>query len=249
VRASIGLRLDRRPLSFANLISGGLFMSKSIATASLGLVCLLCGLARFESVAHAQNFVAELGAQKVGSQSKEALGRVYVSRGKVRIETRDLSDGFFVVNADQPAAWFVRPRQRVFMDARRSSPLTQALVRVDPADACRQWQAMEALAGAAGGDAEWRCERIGSEDVDGHQALKYQITSRDDHRSYRWIDPLRQFPIRLENWDGSVVTLDAIVDAPQASTLFAVPAGFRKLDPLQLIEQIKLSDVWVEPRK
>ncbi|HEY1909963.1 MAG TPA: hypothetical protein VGG73_03515 [Vicinamibacterales bacterium] len=224
-------------------------MSKSIATVSLCLVCLLAGLAGFESVAHAQNFVAELGTIKAVSQSKETLGRVYVSGSKVRIETRDQADGFFVVNADQPAAWFVRPRQRVFMDARRSSPWTQVLVRVDPADACRQWEAMESIAGATSGGGGWRCERIGTQDVNGHEALKYEVTSRDGRRSYRWIDPLRQFPIRLESWDGSVVTLDAIVDAPQASTLFTVPAGFRKFDPLQLIEQIKLSDVWVEPHK
>ncbi len=222
-------------------------MSRSSAGASLCLWCLLCGLARFESVAHAQQFVAELGAIKAGSPSKETMGRVYVSRGKVRIETHDVADGFFVVNADQPAAWFVRPQQRVFMDARRSSPLTQVLVRVDPANACRQWQAMEVIAGAAAGGAEWRCARIGLEDVNGHEALKYEVTSRDGRRSYRWIDPLRQFPVRVENGDGSVVTLDAIVDAPQASTLFTVPTGFRKFDPLQLIEQIKLSDVWVEP--
>ena len=39
------------------------------------------------------------------------------------------------------------------------------------------------------------------------------------------------------------------VGALQPSTLFAVPDGYRKFDPPQLIEQIELSDVWVEPRK
>ena len=40
-----------------------------------------------------------------------------------------------------------------------------------------------------------------------------------------------------------------IVDAPQPSSLFAVPPDYRKFDPMQLINQIKQSDVWVEPPK
>jgi len=223
-------------------------MSKPAASATLVMLCLLCGLARFGYVGEGQTFAADLGTIKAGGESKEPLGRVYVSHGKTRIETRDLPDGFFIVDAVRPAAWFLRPRQRVFMDAKRSTPLTQIFVRVDPTDACRQWQAMEQIAGAAAGGDQWRCDPLGRDAIDGIETLKYQVVSRES-RSYRWIDPLRQFPIRVENADGTIVALDQIVDALQPSTLFAVPAGYRKFDPLQLIEQIKLSDVWVEPRR
>jgi hypothetical protein len=37
------------------------------------------------------------------------------------------------------------------------------------------------------------------------------------------------------------------VDAPQPSNLFELPQDYHKFDPMQLIEQIKKSDVWVEP--
>ena len=221
-------------------------MSKPAASATLVMLSLLCGLARFGYVGEGQTFAADLGTIKAGSPSKEPLGRVYVSHGKTRIETRDLPDGFFIVDAVRPAAWFLRPRQRVFMDARRSTPLTQIFVRVEPTDACRQWQAMEQIAGAAAGGDPWRCDLLGPDTIDGVETLKYQVVSRE-RSSYRWIDPLRQFPIRVENPDGTVITLDPIVDALQPPALFAVPAGYRKFDPLQLIEQIKLSDVWVEP--
>ena len=155
------------------------------------------------------------------------------------------------MDADQPAAWFVRPRQRVFMDAKRSSPLTQVFVRVDPTDACRQWQAMEQIAGTRPASDDWRCERLGPEVVDGQRDPEVSRSSLDaHHRSYRWIDPLRQFPIRgRERRRHGDRRSRPIVDAPQPSTLFAVPAGYRKFDPLQLIEQIKQSDVWVEPHR
>ena len=222
-------------------------MSKPAASALLVVLCLLCGFARFGYVGQGQTFAAEIGTTTAAGHSKEPIGRVYVSHGKTRIETRALADGFFVVDADQRAVWFVRPRQRIFMDARRSSPLTQVFVRVDPNDACRQWQVMEHIAGTAPGSDPWRCERLGRGVVGGQETLKYEVVLDEHHRSYRWIDPLRQFPIRVKNADGTVMTLETMVDGAQPATLFAVPAGYRKFDPLQLIEQIKQSDVWVEP--
>jgi hypothetical protein len=221
-------------------------MNERTTTVSLTALCLLFAFARFGSVGDAQTFAADLGSTAVGSHSSEPLGHVFVSRGRIRIETRSLPDGFFLVDVDQPVAWFLRPRQNVFMDAKRSSPLTQVFVRVDPNDACRQWQVMERLAGAAAGSDEWQCHVLGADVVDGRDTVKYQIIASGNHRSYRWVDPLYQFPIRLENEDGTVIAVKSIVDAPQPSILFAVPSGYRKFDPRQLIEQIKQSDVWVE---
>ncbi len=68
-----------------------------------------------------------------------------MSRTKARIETqRALPDGFFLIDAARPAAYFVRPGAHVFMDAKQSSPLTRMFVPVDPDDPCRQWLAMAA---------------------------------------------------------------------------------------------------------
>jgi hypothetical protein len=133
------------------------------------------------------------------------------------------------------------------MDAKQSSPLTQLLVHVDPNDPCRQWQVMENIAGTSDAGGEWRCELLGGDVVDGRETMKYLVTSRQNRRSYRWIDPQREFPVRSETEDGTVVALRNIVDAPQPSSLFAVPPDYAKFDPMDLIEQLKRSDVWVEP--
>lgn len=219
-------------------------MRERIRSASLA-TCVLVALARFGSVAHAQSFAADLETIKVGGESKTPLGRVYVSDDRIRIETRQLPDGFFLVDDGRQSVWFIRPRQRVFMDAKRSSPLTQTFVRVEPRDACRQWKAMETIAGPAPGAGEWRCALVGRDVIDGRDTVKYQTTSPQNRRTFVWIDPERRFPIRVESEDGAVVSLERIVDAPQPPSLFALPDGYRRFDPAQLIEQIKQSDVWV----
>src|SRR5580698_10530480 len=80
---------------------------------------LLCGAS-----AQAQQFSADLVTVK-GNGASALAGRLRVSGDEVRIETPELSDGFFVVKGAKAAAFFVRPMARLFMDARQSSRLTQ----------------------------------------------------------------------------------------------------------------------------
>jgi hypothetical protein len=225
-------------------------MIKDLTSASLRVLCICLGLLGLGDVARAQTFSADLVTRNVGVQPN-GHGRVYVSGGKVRIETPGFADGFFIldVDGDRSAAWFVQPQRWLVMEARQSSPLTQLLVRVDPKDPCRQWQAMERIAGVTDGVGEWRCRLLGGEIVDGRETMKYEAISRQNRRSYRWIDPQREFLVKMGTEDGTMVVLENIVDAPQPSSLFAVPADYRKFDPMQLINQIKLSDVWVEPSR
>jgi hypothetical protein len=209
----------------------------------------LAGVLAQSGIAHAQAFVGDLVVVKPGGHVRAPLGRVAVSDGRIRLETRDLADGFFIVDVDRPSSIFVRPAQRVFMDARRSSALTQVFVPVDPDDACRRWRVMERVAGPSlmPASGEWRCERVGPELVDGRETVKYRTISQQGQQSDRWIDVVRRFPIRLDTADGAVVIVDSIVDGPQLPSLFDTPDGFTKFDPLELLERIKQSDVWVEP--
>jgi hypothetical protein len=224
-------------------------MSKQWRCASSAVVCaFVVAVAMSGSLAHAQTFAADLVIAKAGAKADDRPGRVYVSGDKVRIETPDFAGSFFVIDGDRGAAWFVRPKQWVFMDAKQSSPLTQVFVTVDPADPCRQWDAMETIAGVAVGG-PWECSRIGAETLDGRDVVKFHVVSRTGRVSVRWVDPQRAFPVRFEGEDGSSVAVAHISDAPQPASLFAIPAAYQKFDPLVLIERIKQSDVWVEPPK
>jgi hypothetical protein len=51
--------------------------------------------------------------------------------------------------------------------------------------------------------------------------------------------------LRIKTEDGSTITAENVRDEPQPAQLFEIPPGFRKFDPLNLIQRIKQSDVWV----
>jgi hypothetical protein len=171
-------------------------------------------------------------------------GKLRVFDDKVRLETPELADGFFLIDGGKPTAYFVRPRARIFMDAKQSSRLTRMFVPVDPDNPCRQWQAMAKLAGVPG-QGDWRCERAGEETIGTQSAIGYRVVPPSGQEFLGWIDPARKFPLRIKTEDGAIITAENVSDEPQPAQAFEMPANLRKFDPQALIEQIKQSDVWV----
>jgi hypothetical protein len=135
------------------------------------------------------------------------------------------------------------------MDARQSSILTELLVPIDPDAPCQQWQEMAQISGSAAGGAAWQCDRIGAETHDGHTIVKYDMTSPRGRRYSSWIDPQLRYVVRIEAYDGSTTELTNVQEAPQPDSAFIIPPGLRKFDPMQLMELVKHSDVWVDPAK
>jgi len=209
---------------------------------------LLCG----HTPVSAQQFSADLVTLK-GDGTSTPAGRLRVSGDKVRIETPELADGFFVIEGTKPAAFFVRPAARLFMEARQSSRLTRIFVRVDPDNPCRQWEAMAKVAGSGDQDTKnqgnWRCERVGEETIAGNSTIAYRVFLAPNQELFGWIDPARKFPLRIKTEDGAVIAAQNIRDEPQPAQMFEIPSGFRKFDPEALIQRIKQSDVWVANEK
>jgi hypothetical protein len=201
---------------------------------------LLCDV----TAARAQQFSADLIITPQDGAATSPAGKLRVFDDKVRLETPELADGFFLIDGAKPAAYFVRPAARVFMDARQSSRLTRMFVPVDPDNPCRQWQAMATLAGVAG-QGDWRCERAGEEPIGGQNVVGYRAVPASGQEFLGWIDPARKFPLRIETGDGAIISAENIRDEPQPAQLFEMPPGLRKFDPQALIQQIKQSDVWV----
>jgi hypothetical protein len=194
-----------------------------------------------------RQFSADLVYHNAGGHTVAHSGKLNVADRKIRIEPPDLATGFFIVRDDAAAAYFVKPAQRVFMDAKQSSELTQLLVPVDPDNPCRQWQAMAQIAGVTDQGAAWHCERIGDEAIAGRRTIKYRGISPREDRYLIWIDPRIDFVVRLKADDGSTVEVANIQEGPQPAQLFEIPAGYVRFDPQKLIDRIKQSDVWVEP--
>jgi hypothetical protein len=208
-----------------------------------------CLLALVSSVlagasAAAQQFSAELVTRQ--GEKVVRVGSLRVSERKVRIETTDFADGFFLVDGAKPAAYFVRPRAKMFMDSRQSSPLTQMFVPVDPDQPCRQWQAMASLAAPVDPD-KWHCERDGEETIGGRKADIYRIVAVSGTSFVGWVDRERKFPLQIKTGEGTMIVVENIRDEPQPAQSLEIPPGARKFDPRALIDRIRQSDVWVAP--
>ncbi|MFH0302861.1 hypothetical protein AAFX91_38015 [Bradyrhizobium sp. 31Argb] len=209
--------------------------------------CLLAlvGSALAGVSASAQQFSADLVTRQ--GEKVVRVGSLRVSESKVRIETTDFADGFFLVDGAKPAATFVRPHAKVFMDAMQSSPLTQMFVPVDPDEPCRQWRAMASLAAPVDPD-RWHCGRDGEGTVGDRKADIYRIVAASGGGFVGWVDRERKFPVQIETVDGTMIAVENIRDEPQPAQSFEIPPGARKFDPRALIDRIRQSDVWVAPR-
>lgn len=212
----------------------------------LGLGALVSALGGGGAPAQAQHFSADLVRTAIHGGATASFGKLRVSDDKVRIETPDFPDGFFLIDGASRAAYFARPGERVFMDARQSSRLTQLFVPLDLGDPCLQWQAMAKLAGAADRNDPWRCERVGEESVGGRDVVVYRAISSPGQEFLGWIDPKLKFPLRIRLEDGISISVENIREEPQPAGLFEIPSGFGKFDPQALLKRIKQSDVWVE---
>lgn len=222
----------------------------AVSTVSFSLALgIVGGLVFLGRPAAAQQFSADIVSTDAAGRTDGAAGKLYVSNGAVRIESPDFRDGHFVVNVNANTAYFIRPADQIFMNAKQSSRLTQILVSVDPNGPCKEWQAMAIVAGAAGQREAWHCHRLGPVKLAGRNVMKYQATSPQGQTDYGWINPQLRFPVRFQYQDGTRIELDSIRQGPQPARLFAVPAGFQKFDPRELIEHIKDSDVWLPPPK
>jgi hypothetical protein len=208
--------------------------------ALLGLAVDLAG-----SLTHAQQFSAKLVSSNASGQSTGTQGQIYVADGKARIETPEFPHSFLIVDTLPPASYLVRPAQRIFMDSKQSSRLTRLFVPLDPTDPCAQWRTMAAVAGLAD-TGTWHCQAGKRVSLEGRSTVKFTVLSPRGH-STRWIDPQLRFPLRIEDEGGAVFELQNVRQEPQPADKFEIPAGYRKFDPRLVLEQLKHTDIWVEP--
>jgi hypothetical protein len=197
--------------------------------------------------AQAQQFSAELIASNAAGGTVGSPGKILVADRKVRIETSDFPNSFLIVDGNIPAAYLVRQRLRVFMDAKQSSRLTRLFVSPGGLDPCSQWRTMAEVAGIIIDDGgQWRCEAAETESLDGRAIRKFRITSPSD-RATAWIDVQLNFPVKFAIDDGAVLALRNIQEGPQPPETFEVPGNLKKFNQQLFLERLKHTDIWVEP--
>jgi hypothetical protein len=164
-------------------------MKRSLAAAFC--IGVAARLGDFSAAAHAEDFTADLVTVDPLRPSEARPARIYVSDNKVRLDPAGFHGGFFIIDGDTGTATFVRPKERVFMDAKQSTPLTQIFVPLNPTAPCPRWKEMALSAGALEQEAEWRCAMLGDDVVDGRTLLKYQMGPSEVQQRSVWLDPAR----------------------------------------------------------
>jgi hypothetical protein len=213
-------------------------------------ICLLIALTAVAARAlesPAREFSADIISRDSSGAVPATVARLYAARGKVRIEPVELAGGFFLIDHEAPATLLVRPGQRVYMNARQSSPLTQIFVPVDIAEPCRQWRSAMEDAGAGKRADRWHCELHAKVEMHGRKTLEFRTTSTEDVADKRFIDVQLQFALKVIAADGSSLSLENIRVNPQQADLFTLPGNYRLFDPRAVVERIKHSDVWAGP--
>jgi len=83
-------------------------------------------------------------------------------------------------------------------------------------------------------DGELAREEIGSETLDGHPTILYQVTVRHEGKDeiyYQWLATDIRFPLKLARKDGSwVVEYRHVRLRPVAEALFQLPVNFQPLE-------------------
>jgi hypothetical protein len=190
-------------------------------------------------------FSADVVKRDASGRVVGGAAKIYVANRKVRLETSEASAGFFLIDGEAGTALFVQPAQRVYMDAKQSTRLTQLFVPVDVNNPCPQWQTAAKNAGTADAGGTWHCARAESASANPDGNVAYRLFSQGEQLNIRWVDAELGLLMKLEAADGTTIALEHIRIEAQPATLFALPPDFHKSDPQALLERIKRSDVWV----
>lgn len=190
-------------------------------------VTLLLGLVRI--VCAAQDFSADVAYLPAGRSavaggadtSAHNPSKLYVSKDKLRLETRGFAGTILLVNGEEQTAFALSPAKKEY------EPLVGGLSEYfhvkDAENACPDWQSAAVQ--------KIHCERIGHEVVNGRPTVKYQNKSVSEFApSAVWIDLGLKFVVKWEDTDTSV-ELRNIQEAQQASDLFTVPPDYEAPKP------------------
>jgi len=171
----------------------------------------------------------EFSADVVDShkQGTTSQSKIYFSKDKIRFDSRDAnSPGAFIMNLSNQSMTILMPQQHMYMempaDAQEQRNMFSFFKTSDVENACGDWLK---LANNKGGS----CHKLGNETVNGRDTVKYEGTNSKGEASQVWLDPKLRFPVKWQGTSGSG-ELRNIQEGSQSASLFAIPAGYTKMD-------------------
>jgi outer membrane lipoprotein-sorting protein len=74
------------------------------------------------------------------------------------------------------------------------------------------------------------CKKVGTETMNGRSCDKWEMTDKNSHKSTVWVDQKLFFPVRVQEYEGTVTDFTNIKEGAQDASLFVVPPGYQKFD-------------------
>lgn len=156
-----------------------------------------------------------------GSDGSKSSGVMYFGGAKMRLEIA--KDGENIIVLTDPATktqYILMPSEKMYMQM----PIGQGPVSsqvtggTDPTNPC------------SGGSGATDCLKGPTEAVNGYETVRWDYTAKDGTRTRAWISPKLRFPIKTTDDNGSSTEFSNIAEGAQAASLFAIPAGYSKMD-------------------
>ena len=191
-----------------------------IRAASLSATLFIALITTFS---YGQEFSADV--VYVDSSGKESTShpasKIYVNKDKIRLETNGFTGTVLLVNRADQNNFVLQPKRKTYQSL-ASGPSEYFRVE-NPDDACAAWQ--------SAGDQKIVCEKVDTEMVNGHEAVKYQNKAATDvSTSAVWIDKSLKFVIKWQSADAGA-ELRNIKEEKQAADLFNVPQDYKSASP------------------
>lgn len=208
-------------------------MLRPIATA-----CFLLTFPILATMALAQDFSADVVSQR---SDNVGMKKVYATKNKLRFEMQgenpQMGPSAILFDDTKHSYTIVMAERHMYMDAPMT--ITKRLLthfwRVDdPNDACPEWKK---TAEEAGTYKNWgSCTKIGSDPVNGRDAVKYEGVSNKGEKSHIWVDSKLRCVVKTDEGAGGF-ELRNIQEGSQPASLFEIPAGYTKFDMGSMMRQ------------
>lgn len=213
-----------------------------LATAVFTLFALTIALPLFAQEQFSAEFVDS------GKQDSEFnRAKIYVGDHKFRFEPEGgrsnspMTPTAIVMDSSGDNSFAVIDSQRVVIQnlmkgMHRSLP--EAMVTMDLNDPCgsiNKWheehQNLSKTTHLSG------CKNLGTENVNGRTATKWQATNDRGQTGYFWLDPELHYMIKADTADGDHMNLENIKVGNQPASLFEPPAGYRVMNMQQMMQE------------
>ena len=149
--------------------------------------------------------------------------KLYVSKSKMRLETRGLSETILLVNTEDHSTVALFPQKKEFQPL--GAAPSEYFHAEDAENACPDWQAVS--------ERKIDCEKVGHESVDGRDAVKYRNKAATPASPLAavWIDAKLNFVVRWESSQAAAELHNIKPAEAHNAAMFEVPDDYEQLRP------------------